>query len=150
ATVPLQVDDGGGRRQPALALLLLEVGDRVLLGHAAQPVDRPGLVEERLDERGLPGSAVADHRHIADLAWLLLGHGPNLALARMLSVRPSPYRMKKRGLTPSFQRLRSSEARSRLPWSFALRRRIALVCSWETRDSVTPSTSPISRSVSSS
>ena len=34
--------------------------------------------------------------------------------------------------------------------SRAFRRRIAFVCSWETRDSVTPSTSPISRSVSSS
>jgi hypothetical protein len=32
----------------------------------------------------------------------------------------------------------------------AFRRRIAFVCSCETRDSVTPSTSPISRSVSSS
>ena len=30
------------------------------------------------------------------------------------------------------------------------RRRMAFVCSWETRDSVTLSTSPISRSVSSS
>jgi hypothetical protein len=36
------------------------------------------------------------------------------------------------------------------PESRALRRRIALVWSWETRDSVTPSTSPISRRVSSS
>ena len=34
--------------------------------------------------------------------------------------------------------------------SRAFRRRIAFVWSWETRDSVTPSTSPISRRVSSS
>ena len=36
------------------------------------------------------------------------------------------------------------------PESRALSRSTAFVCSWETRDSVTPSTSPISRSVSSS
>ncbi len=36
------------------------------------------------------------------------------------------------------------------PESRAFRRSTAFVCSWETRDSVTPSTSPISRSVSSS
>ena len=41
-------------------------------------------------------------------------------------------------------------ARAAAPAKRAFRRRIAFVCSWETRDSVTPSTSPISRSVSSS
>ena len=33
------------------------------------------------------------------------------------------------------------------PWRRDFRRRTALVCSWETRDSVTPRTSPISRRV---
>src|SRR5438105_3806229 len=41
-------------------------------------------------------------------------------------------------------------ARVAEPASRALRRRIAFVCSCETRDSVTPSTSPISRRVNSS
>ncbi len=44
----------------------------------------------------------------------------------------------------------SSEARVVDPESRAFRRRIAFVWSWETRDSVTPRTSPISRRVSSS
>jgi alpha-glucosidase len=46
------------------------------------------------------------------------------------------------------QRPRGSRAGE--PASLAFRRRIAFVCSCETRDSVTPSTSPISRRVSSS
>jgi len=45
---------------------------------------------------------------------------------------------------------RYSVARVAEPASRAFRRRIAFVCSCETRDSVTPSTSPISRRVSSS
>ncbi len=42
------------------------------------------------------------------------------------------------------------QTRAAAPASRAFRRRMAFVCNWEIRDSVTPSTSPISRSVSSS
>ncbi len=43
-----------------------------------------------------------------------------------------------------------AQTRAAAPARRTLRRRIAFVCSCETRDSVTPSTSPISRRVSSS
>ena len=51
---------------------------------------------------------------------------------------------------PPKEQRRDGQTRAEAPARRDLRRRIALVCSCETRDSVTPSTSPISRSVSSS
>ena len=53
----------------------------------AEPVDRAGLEEHRLDERGLPGPAVADDGDVADLPWLDCRHAAALLLATRL--RPS-------------------------------------------------------------
>src|SRR5262249_42647918 len=74
APLPLDVGDARLGGEAALALLLLVVRDARLLAGAPEPVDRPTLVEQGLDQRGLTGTAVADHRNIADLAGLLLGH----------------------------------------------------------------------------
>jgi hypothetical protein len=64
------------RRQRHLAALLVLVPVR----HGrprldrSEPVHRFGLVQERLDERGLAGSSMTDDGDVADLSGLLSGH----------------------------------------------------------------------------
>ena len=143
AALPVEVRDRGRDRHLAPALLVVEVRDGRLLGDAPQPVHGARLEQQGLDERGLAGAAMADHGDVSDLAGLRSRHAwpPGESVGRAGGYRA--------GSGWSY-RNRSADARSRLPWSLALRRRIALVWSWDTRDSVTPRTSPISRSVSSS
>ena len=135
-------------RELAVVLVLVGVGDCRPRLDGAEAVDRAGLEEERLDERRLPRPAVADDGDVTDLGGL--GHGSGsppraLGSSRKLSrgeaASPSP--------SPSPAAYVSAASRC-APARCAFRRRIAFVCSCETRDSVTPRTSPISRSVSSS
>src|SRR5207247_6530517 len=128
--LPLGVADGRGERHPPLLLVLLPVRDRRPLLDRAQAVRLPGLEEQSLGERRLPRPAVADDGDVADLAGLehsharfLLGGFDGSGLILTAS-QPLPGRL--------------TQARTP-PARCAFRRRIAFVCSCETRDSVTPS-----------
>ncbi len=142
-------------RHRAPLLVLVVIRHRAAVGHGAQARDRARLEEQRLRERRLAASAVADERDVADLLGRerhrcllpdLRGSGDDIALSRTAGAwnrsRPLPRPRRRRGAA---QAAWSSE-----PCRRTRRRRMAFVCSWETRDSVTLSTSPISRSVSSS
>ena len=143
AALPLEVSsDAGERHLPAL-LVLVPVGDRGAGLDRAQPVRLPGLEEHRLDERGLPGPAVSDDGDVADLPGLVTA--TTLALLGVGLGAPSIIAGSLRAPDSSAGAAPGQPAESR-----AFRRRIAFVWSCETRDSVTPSTSPISRRVSSS
>ena len=72
AALPLDVASGGRERHLAPLLVLVPVGDGGAGLDRPEPVDRPGLEEQRLDERGLPRPAVADDGDVADLARLEL------------------------------------------------------------------------------
>ena len=70
AALPLEVAERRGERHlPALLVLVPVGGGRALLDRA-EPVDRAGLEEHRLDERGLPRPAVAGDGDVADLSGL--------------------------------------------------------------------------------
>ncbi len=109
-------------RHRALLLVFLEVGDRGAVVDLPQPVDDPGLEQERLAETGLPAPPMADQRDVADPVGGLVPHG-----LQYMSSAPGV----------AYGRLANRERSAST----------ALVWSWETRDSVTPSTSPISRRV---
>ncbi len=82
----------------------------------------PRLEQQRLVQRRLPGPAMADEGDVANPIRCLAHDAVSFRVAKFYPANDS-----------SCMRERS--------------RRTALVCSWQTRDSVTPSTSPISRSV---
>ena len=126
AVLPVDVQLRAGEGHLALVLVVVPVGDGRALLDRAEPRRLSGLEEERLHERGLADATVPGDGDVADLARL--GNGCHGLIVNQVS-RP---------------------ARAGEPESRALRRRIAFVWSCETRDSVTPSTSPISRRVSSS
>jgi hypothetical protein len=64
----LPLERGERRRDRHLARLLVGVGVRHgrAVDDAAEPVDRAGLEQQRLVQRGLPATAVADERHVAN------------------------------------------------------------------------------------
>ena len=136
--LPVEVAERGRERHLPLLLVLVPVRDRRARLDRAEPVDRAGLEEQRLDERRLARAAMADDGDVADLPGLVDAGMVGVFLGAMTvnlelqASRPRPWR------GPS------------TPPRRAFRRRIAFVWSCETRDSVTPSTSPISRRVSSS
>ena len=134
--LPLRVRERERDRHPPLLLVVVPVGDRRARLDRAEAVRLARLEEQRLDERGLTRASVADDGDVADLSGLECGH------AR----RPPRISSGESRIVTGCRQPSGTRAAPRR----ALRRRIAFVCSWETRDSVTPSTSPISRSVSSS
>ena len=71
--LPLEVADRRGERHLPSLLVLVPVGDGSAGLDRAQPVDRPGLEEHRLDERGLARTAVADDGDVANLPRLRAG-----------------------------------------------------------------------------
>ena len=139
AVLPVEVQQRARERHLPLVLVVVPVADGRPLLDRAEPVRLSRLEEQRLDERGLPDPAVADDGDVADLARL----GDMARRLALLDVG-----LERRIVTE----LLTSRGRRGAgePESRALRRRIAFVWSCETRDSVTPSTSPISRRVSSS
>jgi hypothetical protein len=113
------------------------------------------LVHERAEEQPLVGLERVDHLregllgvHRSELAERHAGVD-RLAEERRELRRPRPrlVRLELPDLDPAQV---SNVVRVAAPASRAFRRSTAFVCSCETRDSVTPSTSPISRRVSSS
>ena len=74
AALPLAVAERGGQRHLPALLVLVPVGGRRPLLDGAEPIDRAGLEQHRLDERGLPRAAVADDGDVADLPWFDCGH----------------------------------------------------------------------------
>ncbi len=173
AALPGGVREGERDRHPALLLVLVPVADRRARLDRAEPVHLSGLVEQGLDERGLAGTAVSDDGDVADLSglgqamvsssgWdsgdsLVPSYRGNVGMRRYACVAGStrigrlPIRAVPCDALSATPQARSVSAGSRMPPERrALRRSTAFVCSCETRDSVTPSTSPISRSVSSS
>jgi hypothetical protein len=65
---PLEGGQRGGDRHAARLLVLVGVGDRGPVAHGAEPRERPGLVQQRLVQGGLPAAAVADESHVANPA----------------------------------------------------------------------------------
>ena len=113
------------------------------------------LVDERAEEQPLARLERADHLREGalgvDRRELAERHPrvDRLAEQRGQLARPRP-RLVRLEL-PDLEAAQASKVeRVVAPASRAFRRNTAFVCSCETRDSVTPSTSPISRSVSSS
>ncbi len=133
--MPVDVAEGGLQGHPALLFVFVPVADRRAGLDRSEPVRRAGLEQHRLDQRRLSRPAVTDDGDVANL--------PGLDRHEALPPRQGP-------AVAGILNYDSNPARAVVPERRALRRRIALVWSWETRDSVTPSTSPISRRVSSS
>ena len=127
ALLPVQVSERGRQRHLPLLLFLLPVRDGRAGLDRAEAVRLPRLKEQRLGQGGLPRASMADDGDVANLPGLV-SHGPILI-----------------GWNQASRPMRVIEPPRR-----AFRRRIALVWSCETRDSVTPRTSPISLRVRSS
>ena len=72
--LPLEVAEGRGDRHLPALLVLVPVGDSRALLDRSEPVDRPGLEEHCLDERGLPRPTVSGDGDVADLSGLDCGH----------------------------------------------------------------------------
>src|SRR5437764_1253367 len=70
AALPLEMAERGGQRHLPLVLVVVPVAGRIAGLDRAEPVDRAGLEEHRLDERGLTRRAVADDGDVADLSGL--------------------------------------------------------------------------------
>ena len=70
APLPVEMADRRGERHLAPLLVLVPVGGRRALLDRAEPVDRSGLEEHRLDERGLARPAMADDGDVTDLSGL--------------------------------------------------------------------------------
>ena len=113
----------GANRHRALLLVLLEIGHRRAVIDLPQAVDDPGLEQECLAEAGLPTPPMTDQRNVANPIRSLVPHGHGIY-----------------GLPRGFRSYGRVANRERSAST-------ALVWSWETRDSVTPRTSPISRRV---
>src|SRR5436189_915343 len=116
AALPLEMAERRGQRHLPLVLVVVPVAGRIAGLDRAEPVDRAGLEEHRLDERALSRRTVADDGDVADLsgldghlARLLLGScGCSiLPLRRLYPQPPCPG-----GKTPSSTR--STRARSRI------------------------------------
>src|SRR5437763_1124676 len=95
------------------------------------------LPQRDLTQRGVVGASRWFHPFVDEPS----PYGPLMARGYLAENRCS---------TEEIRFYRSSGALRTAPATRALSLRIAFVCSCETRDSVTPRTSPISRSVSSS
>src|SRR5262249_58406040 len=70
APLPLEVADRRGERHLPPLLVLVPVADRRARLDRAEPVRRPRLKQQRLDERRLSRPAVSDDGDVADLARL--------------------------------------------------------------------------------
>ena len=141
AVLPLEVAERAREGHAALLLVLVPVGDGRPLLDAAEPVRLSRLEEQRLDERASSRRRGGRRRRCCGSSW-----------ARWQASGTCPPRSLRPHRIPAASAGRSySGSGGRRPTArCALRRRIAFVWSCETRDSVTPSTSPISRRVSSS
>src|SRR5262249_20051740 len=76
AVLPIEGAERGGDRH--LPRLLVRVGVRngAPIGDGPQPVDRSGLVQQRLVQRCLPGPAMANKRNVADaVRWWAVSVG---------------------------------------------------------------------------
>jgi hypothetical protein len=65
--LPLERRDRQRQRQAALLLLGLVVADSGPVLDATEPVDGAGPMQQRLGERGLASTTVADQGHVPDL-----------------------------------------------------------------------------------
>src|SRR5438477_2073047 len=70
AALPLEMAERRGQRHLPLVVVVVPVAGRIAGLDRAEPVDRAGLEEHRLDERGLTRRAVADDGDVADLSGL--------------------------------------------------------------------------------
>ena len=70
ASLPLEVADGRGERHLPPLLVLVPVADRRARLDVAEPIRRPRLEQQRLEERRLSRPAVSDDGDVADLARL--------------------------------------------------------------------------------
>ena len=70
AVVPVEVRERPRERHLAPVLVVLPVADGRSLLDRPEPVRLPGLEQQRLDERGLADSAMADDGDVADLSRL--------------------------------------------------------------------------------
>src|SRR2546421_2923689 len=70
AALPLDVAEGSRQRHLAVVLVVVPVAGRATGLDRAEPVDRAGLEEHRLDQRRLARGAVADDGNVADLSGL--------------------------------------------------------------------------------
>ena len=86
APLPVRVADRGGERHLPLVLLVVPVRDGRALLDRAEPVDGAGLEEDRLNERRLPGSAMADDGDVANLPGLDYRHEGTLLVRRRFRV----------------------------------------------------------------
>ena len=135
AFVPLEGVQGDADRHPPRLLVRIVVRDRRAVGDRAQPRRRPGLEEQRLEQGGLAARPVSDEGHVANPIRRLVHAGSPLAKG-LADTSAEPRRCGSDALCVRCPACRRPRSRS-----------TALVCSWLTRDSVTPSTSPISRRV---
>ena len=156
AVLPPEGAERGRDRHLARLLVGVGIGHGATLDDRSETVDHAGLEQERLVQGRLAGAAMADQSDVADTvrSWT---HACLLSLG-VLSTIPAgrcPCTTFGRDHEPG-RRPRGDLAGpvpSRPPQakeSLCMRERsrsTALVCSWEMRDSVTPSTSPISRRV---
>ena len=132
AILVLERRQAGRDRHLPLLLVGLGVGDRGAVGDGPEPVDDPGLEQQGLVQRRLARAPVPDDRDVPDALWR--------------PCEPSAASSPRPTATRDFRSAHDCEA-STSACSRALSRSTAFVCSCETRDSVTPSTSPISRRV---
>ena len=70
-TVAVDVRQTGREAHLALLLVVVPVGDRRAVGHGTQSRDRPGVEQQRLEQRRLAGTAVADESDVPDLGWVV-------------------------------------------------------------------------------
>ena len=82
APVVLERGHRGPDRHPAGLLVGLEVADGRAVGHRAEPVDDPGLEQDRLGEARLATATMADEGHVANPIRGLVGHSRNISLRR--------------------------------------------------------------------
>src|SRR5262249_11692542 len=70
----LQVQDAGIKGVFAILFLLIVVGNAGLVVHAAPAIDRAGLEQEGVGQRGLAGRRVSHQGNVADVFHAILGH----------------------------------------------------------------------------
>src|SRR4029079_10623990 len=97
AALPLNVAEGRGERHLAVVLVVVPLAGCAAGLDRAEPVDRTGLEEHRLDQRRLARGAVTDDGNVADLsgldrhlAGLLLGSLARSILSLRLVPGPGP------------------------------------------------------------
>ena len=78
--LPVGVRERERDRHPPLLLVVVPVADGRAGVDRAEPVELARLIEQRLDEGGLAGAAVADDGDVAELSGLECGHAADFLL----------------------------------------------------------------------